>query len=303
MLTRASLTRTSATTASLPIAVGAAIATILAGASAAFAQDCGQLAGIQYRQGELYAVSMLNGARKAARIDPEPRRNELDFNPNVTLVYVLDGPADGLFSVKRDFAGVFAVRLVSTQNGDQKPHRPITVFLRRDSVTKRGAVRQAMTGEVSAARYYNYHNPHATRASDSYLEREFHTDYTYRDGEPDRQTYDPRARRSQFHFPEMKATEPTDTASQVIATLFGSGEALADVPESRFEAQIKYYPRVPNVAAQRRCVTVTTKLDRTANATLKVTMTDLDYPGGLDAFDSSTTWDITWKTPIAASSR
>jgi hypothetical protein len=213
---------------------------------------------------------------------------------------VLDAPENGFFGnpVRRDFAGVMAVRLVSTSRASRRPQAPTYVFLKRNAVTKRGAARKSMTGEVSAARYYNYHNPHATRASDSFLEREFHTEYTYREGEPDRRTYESRERRSQFHFPEMKASEPTDPASKMVSRFLG-GAALADVPETRFEAQIKFYPRV----AQARCLTVTTRLDETDDASLKVTMTDLDYPSGMDAFGGSETWVITWKKPVAPNAR
>src|SRR5205085_8291511 len=145
------------------------------------------LSGVGYRQGDLYAVFGRNGSRSVQKVRPVPFKNQFEFDRNVKLVYALDGGLAGPFSVPRgrDFAAVLAVRLVSHSEGN-KESTPTVVYLRRDNVRSRGRMRPSMTGRVSAVRYYNYHHPDALRAADSYLEREFHTEYTYRDNEPER---------------------------------------------------------------------------------------------------------------------
>jgi hypothetical protein len=180
--------------------------------------------------------------------------------------------------------------LVST-SVDGKERQPTYVYLKRDGVESRRGAREPWNGSVSAKRYHAYHHPRALRASDSLLEREFHSEYSYRENEPDRSTYDQRDRRTQFHFPEMKVTEPTDPASKLISSVFGSGTALAAVPESRFEAQIKYYRQ----AVVPRCVAMTTGIEANDNGTLKITLVDLDHPYGLNNFASNETWRINWR--------
>jgi hypothetical protein len=153
-----------------------------------------------------------------------------------------------------------------------------------------------MSGQVSASSYYIYHHPRQLRSSDSYLEREFHTSYTYREGEPDRRTFEPRERRSQFHFPEMREAPPTNLVSTLTSKVFVSGTALAATDESGleqgFESQIKFYPRT-----QRRCMKIETQLPSLGDRALKVTLTDLDFPDGVDVRESSSTWTIAWKPP------
>jgi hypothetical protein len=185
---------------------------------------------------------------------------------------------------------MFAVRLVSSGSESTK-QVPGLVYLKRDPVKRQQGERKYWSGNVSANRYYTYHHPQALRASDSYLEREFHTEYSYRENEPDRNTYDDRERRSKFHFPEMKAAPPAnDAASRAIASVFGRGTALAAVPESRFETQIKYYRKTGNT----RCLVIGTTLDSTDNGSLRVTMVDLDYPNPFDVLASGVWWGINW---------
>jgi hypothetical protein len=285
---------------SLEIALAAAIVMVCVPLpTPAHAQDCTELNGTNYSQGEMYALFGRNGTRKIVRLGPSPySRNELDFDPKVRLIYAVDGRPNGPPGwIRRDFAGVMAVRLVSTSSDANRRLRPpSSVNLQRDAIAKRGSNRAAWSNEVSAVRYYVYHHPNALRSSDSFLEREFHTEYTYREGEPDRKTYEPRDRRRQFHFPEMTAGEPTDTTSRLISRIFGNGTALAATAETRFESQIKYYRRV----AQPRCITITTQLQAGDDGALKITLTDLDHPHGLQG--NSETWTITWKTPAALAS-
>src|SRR5262245_30172233 len=143
-------------------------------------QNCSSLAGLQYRQGELYALVGRNQSRQILRLAAGPfGRNQLRFDSKVNLIYVLDNPAGQSTGIERDFSGVIAVRLVSTAANSDRPTRPPSyVYLKRDSVVTRRLRRQEMAGEVSISRYYVYHNPHELRSSDSYLDRQFHTEYT-----------------------------------------------------------------------------------------------------------------------------
>jgi hypothetical protein len=279
---------------------GLKAATIILGClsfqTASHAQSCDSLKNTGYTQGQLYAISSRNESGKPILLKAsEFSSTELTFDPRISLIYVLDNPVGArtdVSGIRREFSGVIAVRLVST-GIEGKERQPTYVYLKRDSIASRGGAREAWSGSVSAKRYYAYHHPRALRASDSLLEREFHSEYTYRQNEPDRSTYDQRDRRRQFHFPEMKATEPTDAPSRLISSLFGSGTALAAVPESRFEAQIKYYRQ----DVQPRCLALTTGIGTSDNATLKITMIDLDHPYGLDSSASTETWQIIWRKP------
>jgi hypothetical protein len=258
------------------------------------ADDCSALKDTKYYQGQMYAL--LKGNREIVPLQPEPFTNEIEFDRGIRLIYVLDNPAGAAFSqvVTREFSGVIAGRLVSTRTSP-KPKPPAYVKLSRDRIMNRRGWRDHMSGEVSASSYYIYHNPRQLRSSDSYLEREFHTSYAYKEGERDRRTFEPRERRSQFHFPEMREAPPTDAISIATSKLFGSGTALAATDESGFEqgfeSQIKYYPR----ETQPRCVKIDTRLPSAGDRTLKITLTDLDFPAGIDARESSGTWIVTWK--------
>jgi hypothetical protein len=289
-----------------PFAVAAATLLLSAFAIPARADDCTALRKMNYAQGELFALIKKDGTPKIIPLRAEPfASNELEFDPGIRLIYVLDDPSTASFSsgIQRDFSGVIAGRLVSTRTSP-KPQPPAYVKLWRDSLVNRRGTRAHMSGEVSASSYYIHHHPRQLRSSDSYLEREFHTAYTYKAGEPDRKTFEPRDRRSLFHFPEMReATPPNDLISTVTSKLFGSGTALAATDESGleqgFEAQIKFYPR----ETQLRCVKIDTRLPLVGDSTLKITLTDLDFPGGIDVRESSDTWIITWKKSSSPSSR
>jgi hypothetical protein len=149
------------------------------------AQTCDELKGIDYSQGEMYAISGRNETRTIVRLGPSLAATELNFDPTIKLLYVLDAPLaqSGIFSIPRDFAGVLAVRLVSTSATGRKSSRsPSIVYLRRDSVVTHRRIRDSWTGDVGASEYFNYHNPRELRASSSRLEKKFHTEYTYKDG-------------------------------------------------------------------------------------------------------------------------
>ena len=258
----------------------------------AYAADCSILKDVNYSQGDLYAVTGPSRHKKITHLDPAPfGNNSIEFDPKVTLIYVLDKPPAQRFGISRNFSGVIAARLVSTAANSNRPIKPPKyVHLRRDSVVTRRSRRHEWSGEVTATRYYVYHNPHELRASDSYLEREFHTEYTYRRGEPDRKTYEPRERRSQFAFPQMHSTEPTNPLDRLVSAVFGGTALASDDKDTRFEAQIKYYRQTNKP----RCVNISTQLSSRDNGTLQVTLTDLDYPLGLANDSSSETWTITW---------
>jgi hypothetical protein len=289
-----------------PFAVAAATLFLVNFTIPARADDCTALHGISYVQGQLFALVRTDRLPRIIPLQSGPfASNEVEFDPGIKLIYVLDNPAEAPSSsgVQRDFSGVIAGRLVSTRT-NPKPQPPAYVKLWRDSLTNRKGTRAHMSGEVSASSYYIYHHPRQLRSSDSYLERQFHTAYNYRNGEPDRTTFEPRQRRSQFHFPEMReAAPPADLISTVTSKIFGSGTALAATDESGleqgFESQIKFYPR----QAQLRCVRIDTRLPSIGDRTLKITLTDLDFPNGIDVRESSDTWIITWKKSSPSSSR
>ncbi len=267
----------------------------LAFPSLSFAQGCDilKLKKITHAQGQLFAVSSRNNSGIPIRLSPtEFASTDLNFDSKLSLIYVLDNPPGvaNPFAVKRDNSGVFAVRMVST-SADGTKRQPTYVYLKRDKINTSRGQRESWNGSISARTYYTYHHPRALRASSSYLEREFHAEYTYRDDAPDRATYEPRERRSEFHFPEMKVTEPTDAASRLLSSVFGSGTAFADSLETRFEAQIKYYRQ----STEPRCITMNTGIEAADNGTLNVTMTDLDYPRGLQDRESREVWRIKWR--------
>jgi len=152
-----------------------------------------------------------------------------------------------------------------------------------------------MTGEVATGRYFVYHNPHELRASDSYLERQFHTEYTYKSGDRDRRTYEPDERRAQFAFPEMHAQDPANALDRFISSVFGA-TAIAAGEQSRFEAQVKYYRE----SREPRCVTISSVLQPSDNGKLQISLSDLDFPRETQPFDTgSYSWVINWRTPQA----
>jgi hypothetical protein len=273
------------------------------GPSKALAQDCTELGKTSYSQGELYAV-FERGLGSAGRpASTQPRRldigpfasNPMTFAPNLRLIYVLDSPdhSTRLPETPRDFSGTIVVRLVATGN----QHAPTVVRLYRDAVRTSRYKRRALSrSDFPALTYYVYHNPGQLRSSNSFLDQEFHTKYVYKDGEPDRRTNDPSERRERFHFPEMKEAPPPDSAiAKISSQIFGAGTALAATRDAGFEAQIKYYPQ----SITPRCVKIDTRLPSIDDQALKITLTDLDYPGGLNAYGSSGVWTITWKSPVA----
>jgi hypothetical protein len=268
------------------------------------AHDCTELGKTNYSQGELYAVFERGLGSSGRAASPQPHRldtgllasNELKFAPNLRLIYVLDSPDRPmrLSEVRRDFSGIIAVRLVATSAAPNQ-NAPTVVKLYRDAVQTSRYRREPLSNpQFPALTYYVYHDPRQLRSSNSFLDREFHTSYVNKDGQPDLQTNDPAERRAIFRFPEMKEAPPPDSVvSKVASTLFGFGTTLAATPEAGFEAQIKYYSKsiVP------RCVKIDTQLPSANDRTLKITLTDLDVPGGLSAFGGSGTWTITWKSP------
>src|SRR5271169_685405 len=225
--------------AQTPYAIVAVTLLLSTVTNTARADDCSALNGISYSysQGQLFALLKKDRNPKIIPLQADPfGPNQLEFDPGITLIYVLDNPSSTSLTagVRRDFSGVIAGRLVSTRVSPN-PQPPAYVKLWRDSLVNRRGVRTHMSGQVSASRYYVYHHPLQLRSSDSYLEREFHTTYTYREGEPDRATYEPRERRSRFHFPEMREASPTGLISTVASKIFGSGTALAATNESGLE--------------------------------------------------------------------
>jgi hypothetical protein len=275
------------------------------GSSSVLAEGCAELGKINYSQGELYAVferGLGSGGRPAGdsphRLEPYAPI-ELAFAPNLRLIYVLDSPAHStLFQeVSRDFSGVIAVRLVAT-GSKANQHAPTVVRLYRDAVKTNRRQREALLKpDFPALTYYVYHNHRQLLASDSFLDREFHTGYVYQDGQPDRWTNDPQERRDQFHFPEMKEAPPSDSLiAKVSSEVFGSPTALAATPDAGFEAQIKYYPK----SITPRCLRIDTQLPSAEDRALKITLKDLDYPGGLNAPGSSGIWTIIWKSPATS---
>jgi hypothetical protein len=276
------------------------------------AQDCSELSNLNYAQGELYAVfeSDTGGARRAGR--PPPQRlyssdgffaaNEIPFAPNLRLIYVLDNPsrASDIGSVRRDFSGVMVARLVS-KGADSAKHPPTVVRLYRDAVTTSRRQRPMRSNpNFPALTYYTYHKPQKPFASDSYLDQEFHTSYFYKDGEVDRRTNEPDERRAKFQFDEMKEAPPSNSVVARIASgLLGAPSALAATSETGFEAQIKYYPK----SITPRCLSIDTRLPALGDQTLKITLTDLDHPRGIDAYESSGIWVIKWKSPVLAPAR
>ena len=162
-------------------------------------------------------------------------------------------------------------------------------MLSRDSVPTRGRWRNEWSGAVEALRYYNFHRPSSVLASDSLLEKTYHTGYTYRGGE-ERTTLGSSSRRQAFDFPEMSGPEPGDGARGLLSRWFGGG-ALAAGPESRFQSQIKYYPDRPTGY----CVTIQPYLEAADNGSLKITISDLDHPSGIRS--GSQTWNINWVAP------
>src|SRR5260370_29872260 len=164
-----------------PCAFAAAMLFLNAFAIAARADDCTALRGVNYSQGQLYAL--IKSDPKIVSLQAEPfASNELEFDPGIRLIYVLDNPSStsSPSGIQREFSGVIAGRLVSTR-ASPKPQPPAYVKLWRDSLVNRRGTRAHMSGQVSASSYYIYHHPRQLRSSDSYLEREFHTTYTYKE--------------------------------------------------------------------------------------------------------------------------
>ncbi|MFZ5690365.1 MAG: hypothetical protein ACOY5F_03840 [Pseudomonadota bacterium] len=266
----------------------------------ASAQSCALLNSHDKSQGDLFAVHRtLDRVRgrsvyKVTYLEPGlAGRNQIPFDEKVRLVYVIESSG----AQSRDFSGALAVRLVSSAANSTQKEQPKHVHLSRDQVRSRGQVKPEWTRSVDALRYYNYHNPYALRSSDSLLEREFHTEYQYRANEPEKATHTPADRRRQFHFPEMRAAEPGEGFRAHIARWFGTG-ALAAVPQSRFEAQIKYYhERRPDG----RCVTIQPYLEGGDNGRLKITIGDLDHPGGI--LWGTQHWMIYWTASKSTTNR
>jgi hypothetical protein len=92
----------------------------------------------------------------------------------------------------------------------------------------------------------------------------------------------------------MKEAPRPDNMVSKVASMFNLGTpALAATPETGFEAQIRYYSK----SITPRCVKIDTQLPSADDRSLKITLTDLDFPGGVGAFGSTETWTITWKQP------
>ncbi|MFN3351395.1 hypothetical protein [Pseudorhodoplanes sp.] len=282
------------------VSVCAVAAATLNGVVAAHAKSCSGLNGQPLNSGELYALYFSRSERsgkpvlKSAFLYPGVlQATSLEFDEKVRLIYVINPPAPG---AARNFAGALAVRLVSTgTDGSQRAQPPRHVMLSRDAVRTRGRVRSGFTGSVDALRYYNYHRPSTLLASDSLLETTFHTSYTYRRGE-ERSTIGTRARRTAFHFPEMRSPEPAEGTRAWVFRWFGGG-ALAAGTESRFQSHIKYYP----AATEGYCVTIIPYLEAGDNGSLTVTISDLDYPDGVIA--GARTWNIRWVAPNRTATR
>lgn len=196
------------------------------------------------------------------------------FVDGLKLLYVVDLPQNN--GEPRRTSGALAVRLVATSgNGSRGQHA--RVHLRRDAVDTRRTRRPEWNGSIKSQTYFNFHSPSYVPASDSYLQREFHTNYVYIAGAPERSTHTPVDRRAKFHFPEMSGASATGFFPQ----LFGSG-TYVETPDKRFEAQIKYYrPR-----AEERCVVIQPQLQGDDTG-LKVTISDLDRGTGSD-------WQVIW---------
>lgn len=264
------------------------------------AQSCALLNSREKSQGDLFAVhrtrdrSSGRSVYNVTYLEPGlASRNQIPFDEKVRLVYVVESSAAQL----RDFSGALAVRLVSSSANGTQREQPKYVHLSRDQVRSRGRVKPEWTRSVEALRYYNYHNPNTLRTSDSLLEREFHTAYEYRANEPEKATHSPADRRRQFHFPEMRAAEPGEGFRAQVARWFGTG-ALAAVPQSRFESQIKYYQeRRPDG----RCVTIQPYIEGGDNGSLKVTIADLDHPSGI--LWGTQNWMIYWRLPRSSVNR
>lgn len=205
---------------------------------------------------------------------PRVSNTSIRFVDGLKLLYVVDLPQNN--GEQRRASGVLAVRLVATSgNGSRGQHT--RVHLRRDAVDTRRTRRPEWHGSIKSQTYYNFHNPGYVPASDSYLQREFHTNYVYIAGAPENSTHKPLDRRAKFHFPEMSGASATGLFPQ----LFGAG-TYVETPDKRFEAQIKYY----RPKAEERCVVIKPQLQGD-DTKLKVTISDLDRGTGSD-------WQVIW---------
>ena len=207
-----------------------------------------------------------------------PAPSPVVMNEGIRFLYVIDMPGE----TERRTSGALAVRLVSTTpNGPQRRIQSRHVRLKRDSVDTRRATRPHWTGRTRSQTYYNFHDPNQLRSSDSYLRRDFHTDYLYVAGSAERSTYDQRDR---FHFPEMSGAG--SGLFPRLFTLNREANGYVEAPDKRYEAQIKYYrPR-----AEERCVLIQPDL-QDDDVGLNVTISHLDR-------ERSRTWKIDWGAPV-----
>jgi hypothetical protein len=253
-------------------AFGVIVAAAMASSHTAYAR-CSEAGGAALVANALFAVYP-NGTVMQLRW---PASSPVVMTEGIRFLYVIDMPGE----TQQRTSGALAVRLVTTTaNGPRRRVQSSHVRLKRDNVDTRRATRPHWTGRTRSQTYYNFHDPNQARSSDSYLRRDFHTDYLYVAGSPERSTYDQRAR---FHFPEMSRA-----GSGFFSQIFTLGEPnrYVEAPDKRYEAHIKYYrPR-----ADERCVLIQPDL-QDDDVGLNVTISHLDR-------ERSRTWRIDWGPPV-----
>ncbi len=242
--------------------------------------QCSLAGNTRLEAGALYVLFPDRSVAPLRRAWPSRVTNpSIRFTDGIRLIYVVDLPQTD--SGSRRASGVLAVRIVATSASGSRDQSATHVLLKRDTVDTRRTRRPTWTGSVRNKTYYNFHAPSYVPASDSYLEREFHTSYVYIAGAPERSTHVPPDRREKFHFPEMSGA----AAQGFFPQMFGAG-GFVETPDKRFEAQIKYY----GTKSQERCVVIQPRL-QSDDVRLKVTISDLDM-------QTSSDWQIIWADGI-----